>query len=236
MAHDGKYIISEFYTLGMDNKVLIEAIEKNIPLFLSGIFQKANTLNRNGRVYPYEILRREATKYMELVESNMATGELNHPAEAIIDLERVCHKVVDMWWQGESLYGKLQVAETPMGDVVKGLLKTEITLGISSRGVGSVKTIKGEDIVQDDFELIAFDIVSTPSTPGSYLYQESVKIPLTPITEEKWQEIKCKNGVCRIVSKEKTILKPTECNINEQCKKYKHLYNLSNNDFWKKIN
>jgi len=187
-----KYIISEYYQLTTDlnsRDLIMEAEAAGKPVILSGILQKANTLNRNGRVYPYDILKREATKYMAEVEEGTAGGELDHPDSAVVSLSNVSHRVLDMWWQGEELYGKVQLAETKAGDTLKGLLKTGFKLGISSRGVGSVKTIRGEDVVQDDFELIAFDFVSSPSTPGAFLFKEGVeKWGLTPFNNKKESE------------------------------------------------
>jgi hypothetical protein len=242
MGQENKYIIAEFYTFKPDYNSAINIIKeaelKNTPIIMSGIFQKANTLNRNGRVYPYDVLRREATKYMQLIEDDLAGGELDHPDSAVVSLSKVSHKVLDMWWQGEELYGKVMIAYTGAGDTLKGLLKTGFRLGISSRGVGSVKTVKGEDIVQNDFELIAFDFVSSPSTPGAYMYKESRQWGLTPITEEAYNRIKCENGICRIVDdtiKESTLLTPSNCNIEEQCEKFKKLFTLSNNTFWKNL-
>jgi len=243
MIKDGKYIIAEFYSFKPDNarKLIKEAEERDEPIIMTGILQKANTLNRNGRVYPYDILRREATNYMKLIEDDLAGGELDHPDSAVVSLTNTSHKVLDMWWQGEELYGKIMIAYTKSGETLKGLLKTGFRLGISSRGVGSVKTIKGEDVVQNDFELIAFDFVSSPSTPGAYMYREGREWGLTPITEEKWRQIKCENGICRVIEsvespriilpEEKEIIPATEC----MCEGYKKLFNLSNNDFWKKI-
>ncbi|MFA5067207.1 MAG: hypothetical protein WC466_04130 [Candidatus Izemoplasmatales bacterium] len=164
---------------------------------------------------------------------------------AIVSLANISHRIIDMWWQGEELYGKVMIAYTPAGEILKGLLKTGFKLGISSRGVGSVKTVKGEDIVQDDFELIAFDFVSSPSTPGAYMFKENRQWGLTPITEEQYKNIKCENGICRLITSdedEKIILpeqidlsEPKNCQIDGLCDGYRKLYNLSNNDFWKKI-
>jgi len=188
-----QYIISEYYQLsaGKENfrDLILEAERQNKPVILSGILQKANTLNRNGRIYPYDILKREAANYMKAVEEGTAGGELDHPDSAVVSLANVSHRILDMWWQGEELYGKVQIAETDIGDKLKGLLKTGFKLGISSRGVGSVNTVRGEDIVQDDFELIAFDFVSSPSTPGAFLFKEGVeKWGLTPLTITKRNE------------------------------------------------
>jgi hypothetical protein len=234
MTQNGKYIISEFYSFKPDVNLIKEAEEKNIPIILSGILQKANTLNRNGRVYPYDILRREAANYMKLIEDDLAGGELDHPDSAVVSLSNVSHKVIDMWWQGEDLFGKVQIAETNAGNTLKGLLKTGFRLGISSRGVGSVKTIKGEDVVQDDFELIAFDFVSSPSTPGAYMFKESRQWGMVPISEEAYKKIKCENGVCKIVD-ERYLNTSGTGNLQEQLDKYKALHELSNNNFWKKI-
>lgn len=239
---ESKYIISEFYSFKPDINLVREAEERNVPVIMSGIFQKANTLNRNGRVYPYDILRREAIKYMELIENDLAGGELDHPDSAVISLSNISHKVIDMWWQGEELYGKVKIAETRAGDTLKGLLKTGFRLGISSRGVGSVKTVKGEDVVQSDFELLAFDFVSSPSTPGAYMFKEGRQWGMTPITEETYKKIKCENGVCKIVNEiettKKNIIPNTSIIVttsNCMCEGYEKLYSLANNDFWKKI-
>lgn len=138
---------------------------------------------------------------------------------AVVSLANVSHKIVDMWWQGEELYGKVQILDTPIGDILKGLMKGGVMLGISSRGVGSVKSVRGEDLVQDDFELIAFDFVSSPSTPGAYLFKES----------KQW-------GLTLLNDKNTKILKPADCcNIEEYMDKYRKLCGLLNEDFWKKI-
>lgn len=179
-----KYIISEYYTFESPTRdMIIEAEKKYQPVIMSGILQKADTLNKNGRVYPYDILKREADKYMELIKENTAGGELDHPDSAVVSLANISHRVVEMWWNGKELWGKVQIADTPAGDTLKGLLKSGFKLGISSRGVGSVKSEGDRDIVQDDFELIAFDYVSNPSTPGAYLFKEGYMRPVKNIQE-----------------------------------------------------
>ncbi len=222
MLTSPKYIISEFYEFKSSAHLIKEAEEKGKPLIMTGILQKADTVNRNGRVYPYEILKREVDKYMELVESNTAGGELDHPDSAVVSLTNVSHRVIDMWWQGKDLYGKVLVAEdTPAGQILKGLLKAGFTLGISSRGVGSVKSTTGKDIVQEDFELIAFDFVSSPSTPGAYLFKEGKEVfsrGMVPYTETKGKATK---------------LDSTE--LKEQYEHYTKLFGLLNKDFWKNI-
>jgi len=139
-------------------------------MMVEGLIQKAETKNGNGRVYPYEVLKREADKYMMgPIKERRALGELDHPDSPIINLKNVSHNVVDLWWKGKDLYGKIEVLPTPSGNILKELFNNNITVGISSRGMGSVRQI-GETIeVQDDFELMCWDFVSTPSTPGAYM-------------------------------------------------------------------
>jgi len=182
--YNNKYIISEYYTFESPNReMIIEAEKKHQPIVMSGILQKADTLNKNGRVYPYDILKREADNYMELIKENVAGGELDHPDSAVVSLANVSHRVVEMWWNNKELWGRVQIADTPAGDTLKGLLKSGFKLGISSRGVGSVKSEGDRDIVQDDFELIAFDYVSNPSTPGAYLFKEGYMRPVRNVNE-----------------------------------------------------
>ncbi len=181
---DNQYVISEFYSFTPDRKIIQESIDRNEPIIINCILQKANALNRNGRVYPFNILKREVDKYMELINEKSSMGELDHPDSAVISLSNVSHIVSEAWWEGDTLYGKIQVAETPSGDILKGLLKSGFKLGISSRGVGSVKNIKGKDVVQEDFELIGFDVVSSPSTIGAFLFKEGKQWGMKKLTLE----------------------------------------------------
>ena len=214
-----KYIISEFYEFKVEPSLIIESEKSGKPLVMTGILQKADTLNRNGRVYPYDILKREADKYMELVENNTAGGELDHPDSAVVSLANVSHRVSEMWWTGNDLYGKVIIAEeTPAGKILKGLLKSGFMLGISSRGVGSVKSKGDQDIVQEDFELIAFDFVSSPSTPGAYLFKEGKSYG---------------NRGAGMVLLEKDSGVITKFNTEERLNNYIKLKELSNNNFWK---
>ena len=209
--NSGKYVISEYYDLTVDTNIIKEAEEHNKPIILKGILQKADTENRNGRVYPERILKREADKYMEAVEDNRATGELDHPDSPVVSLTNVSHKVIKMWWEGTTLYGEVQLVDTPSGNILKGLLKGGIKLGISSRGIGSVKKVQGRDVVQEDFELICFDFVSSPSTPGVYLFKEGRQWGMTPLI--------------------KSIEKNQTKDIEES--KFNKLNDLSQDNFWK---
>ena len=161
---------------------------------LYAVLQKWGVENKNGRVYTEEILRREADRYQEFIDMGTSLGELNHPESSIIDGERVSHAITEIWWEGSTLMGKMELDTTPgyhkmgiissVGDKVLNMIRKGWTVGISSRGVGSLKQEGGKNVVQDDFELICWDIVTSPSTPGSWIstnqqdlvpYMESVK-------------------------------------------------------------
>jgi len=214
MNSSDKYVISEFYAFDIDRNLLKEAEEKNQPIVLKGILQKANTENRNGRVYPLDILKREAKKYEEAVKERRATGELDHPDSAVVSLSSVSHMVTEMWWEGDTLMGQVQLLETPAGNILKGLLKSGVMLGISSRGVGSVKNSKGLDVVQEDFELIAFDFVSSPSTPGAYLFKES----------KSWGMTKLDKSSTKIMKND---------SLNDFNSSFNKLKTIGNKEFWK---
>ena len=141
-------------------------------MILSGICQKAGTLNQNGRKYSKGILEREVERYQELIRQNRATGELDHPDSSIISLEKVSHMVIALWMEGNDVYGKIKVLNTPAGMTLRALIDGGVQVGISSRGLGSVYQRNGETIVDDDFQLICFDMVSEPSTPGAFMMRE----------------------------------------------------------------
>jgi hypothetical protein len=140
-------------------------------LIVEGVVQRANAKNENGRVYPAEILRREVEKYIEgPIAQNRALGELDHPESSVINLKNVCHNIQKLWWDGDDLFGKIEVLDTPSGNILKNLFLNNITVGISSRGMGSVKPLSENTVeVQDDFDLVCWDFVSTPSTHGAYM-------------------------------------------------------------------
>lgn len=147
---------------------------KDGKLLVTGVLQRADAKNQNGRVYPEDILRRESEKYVQnFVKQRRAMGELDHPESSVVNLKNVSHAVVDMYWEGKDLIGTVEILPTPSGNILKQLLNSGILLGISSRGMGSVKKDVREsaDVVQDDFDLIAFDFVSNPSTQGAFMYR-----------------------------------------------------------------
>ena len=152
------------------------------PFEFYAVLQKYNTPNRNGRFYPEKILKREADKYRKTIEKGLSTSELNHPESSLIDLDRVSHIITDIWWDKNILMGKLKLLTSPgfhergivstKGDIAANLMRQGVTMGVSSRGVGSLKKVGERNEVQDDFELICFDLVSSPSTPGAYLFTD----------------------------------------------------------------
>ena len=146
--------------------------ENNGKLIVSGILQRADAKNQNGRIYPQKILMREAEKYAKtFIRERRALGELDHPDSSVVNLQNTSHNVTEMHWKGRNLLGTVEVLGTPAGNILKELFKSGIKLGISSRGLGSVEAISesGGEEVQDDFELIAFDFVSNPSTHGAFM-------------------------------------------------------------------
>jgi hypothetical protein len=179
VEYDAGYVSPE------ENKqVLREAMDLDYSkdLVLYAVLQKYDTPNKNGRIYPEPILKRENEKYQSVIKKGSALNELNHPSSSLIDLDRVSHSILETWWDGRMLMGKIKLFTSPgwkkmgivstKGDQAAMLLMNGATLGISSRGVGSLKQVKGENIVQEDFELVCFDLVSSPSTPGAYIFND----------------------------------------------------------------
>jgi hypothetical protein len=168
-----------------NQKVLQEAKDMDYrnPFEFYAVLQKYDTPNRNGRSYPEKILKREADNYKKTIEKGLSTSELNHPESSLIDLDRVSHIITDIWWDRNILMGKLKLLTSPgfhesgvvstKGDIAANLMRQGVTLGISSRGVGSLKKVGERNEVQEDFELICFDLVSSPSTPGAYLFSNA---------------------------------------------------------------
>tara|TARA_B100000900_G_scaffold85114_1_gene68889 strand:+ start:965 stop:1576 length:612 start_codon:yes stop_codon:yes gene_type:complete len=176
----GKALLREYYALcdgGVCQDFLSEAEKKLVSegkkFYMTGCMQKYDTPNGNGRVYSKKILQREVENYWKLVKERRALGELDHPDDSVINLKNASHLVTDMWWDGEALMGKVEVLDTPSGNILKQLAKSGVTLGISSRGLGSVREERGTTMVEDDFQLICFDFVSEPSTPGAFMQNKT---------------------------------------------------------------
>jgi hypothetical protein len=166
----------------LNEGVLSGSIDLTKPIYYYATLQKYGVENRNGRIYPEDILKREVERYRDVIRRNASFHELDHPQESVISLKGGSpHRIVDMFWEGNSLIGKLEILVSEgyrkngviscNGDLTAMYLSYGMTLGISSRGIGSLKKVNGKNVVQDDFELICWDIVSSPSTPGSYLYK-----------------------------------------------------------------
>ena len=184
----GKCILIEYdagYISPKENQKIISEmkdVDYSQDVVLYAVLQKYDTPNKNGRIYPESILKRENEKYQSLIKKGSALNELNHPTSSLIDLDRVSHSILETWWDGKILMGKIKLFTSPAwkkmgivstkGDQAAMLLMNGATLGISSRGVGSLKNIKGQNIVQEDFELVCFDLVSSPSTPGAYVFSD----------------------------------------------------------------
>jgi hypothetical protein len=170
-----KQLLVEYTTFEVTPQQVNESLTKNDGrLIVNGVLQRAEAKNQNGRIYPKETLMREAEKYAEgFISEKRALGELDHPDSSVVNLNNVSHNVLDMNWKGNDLVGTVEVLGTPSGNILKELFKAGIRLGISSRGMGSVKEVmrEGDNTleVQPDFELIAFDFVSNPSTHGAFL-------------------------------------------------------------------
>lgn len=173
-----KKLLREWYKMPYDANIIKENREKNGgKLFLTGIIQKSECENQNRRVYPTNVLKREIENYSKAVRENRALGELDHPESSTVSLDKVSHVVREMWWEGNDVMGRIEVLPTPKGKILETLIESGVTIGISSRGVGSTsKNESGVDIVQPDYALVCFDMVSEPSTPGAYLYTEGKKI------------------------------------------------------------
>ena len=167
-----KQLLIEYIAFKPSPQVLSEAIKRpSKNLIVEGLVQRAEAKNQNGRVYPKEVLKREVDKYIKgPVAENRALGELDHPESSVINLKNACHNIIDLWWDGDDLMGKIEVLPTPSGNILKELFLNNITVGISSRGMGSVQPLgEGTVEVQDDFELLCWDFVSTPSTYGAFM-------------------------------------------------------------------
>lgn len=145
-------------------------------VMMRGILQKADTLNQNGRIYPKSILEREVRNYQKFIQENRALGELDHPDSSVINLKNASHVIREAWMEGNVVYGVVEILNTPSGQILKSLVESKVKLGISSRGVGSTKKQGDYQVVQDDFQLICWDYVSEPSTPGAFMIPEGKRI------------------------------------------------------------
>ena len=201
-------LLTEYRPFKVDQKIVENSIRDNKPLIVSGVIQRAEVENQNGRIYPREILLREIKKYNEgPIKERRALGELDHPESSVINLQNVSHNVKEVKVDGNDIFGVVEILSTPAGNILKELFRNGITVGISSRGMGSVKENMAENTVtvQEDFELLCFDFVSTPSTHGAYMTPmgralQETKTPTYPYNKINniIRDIICDNtGVCK---------------------------------------
>ena len=203
-------LLTEYIPFKVDRQIAEAAIRDNRSLIVEGVIQRAEAPNQNERVYPKEILKREIEKYIKgPVREKRALGELDHPESSVVNLQNVSHNIIKCWWKGDDVMGRIEILPTPAGKILQALFASGITVGISSRGMGSVSENihEGTVTVQDDFDLVCFDLVSNPSTHGGFVspkgraLQEGIK----PISEYKYtnvnniiRDIICDNtGMCK---------------------------------------
>ena len=205
-------LLTEYRPFSVDKRLVEQSIKENKSLVVKGVIQRAEAKNQNGRIYPKEILEREIKKYINgPVRERRALGELDHPESSVINLQNVSHNVTKIKMVGDDVYGEVEILSTPAGNILKELFRNGITVGISSRGMGSVQESgNGTVEVQDDFELLCWDFVSTPSTHGAFMKPAGRSIQelqegKTQLPEYKYtnvnniiRDIICDNtGVCK---------------------------------------
>ena len=177
MSENSKKLLTEWTPLSYTPEMIKESIGDNDgKILLKGVLQKCDTLNQNGRIYPRSILEREVTNYQKFIKERRALGECDHPDSSVVELKNASHLVTAASMQGDDVVGTIEILDTPSGKILKSLIEAGVTLGISSRGVGSTRRDSDRQIVQDDFQLICFDMVSEPSTPGAFMLREGKKV------------------------------------------------------------
>jgi hypothetical protein len=187
----------------------LKLVEGTVPTsnpLVEGILATCEVKNGNGRYYSRDLWEREIDKYMESVNANRALGELDHPDSSIINLKNVSHNIKKIWWNGDHVMGAIELLPTPSGNILRALFENKIPVGVSSRGMGSLKQMGDLMEVQDDFELLCWDFVSTPSNPGSYMKEKGMMNESKNIQHNKYikansiiTEILCANGTCPIL-------------------------------------
>ena len=177
-------LLTEWTPFSYDFKMIKENREQNGgKLIMKGILQKAETLNQNGRMYPRDILEREVRNYQKFIRENRALGECDHPDSSVVELKKVSHIIREAHMEGNVCYGTVEILDTPCGKILQSLVEAGVTLGISSRGVGSTRKSGDHQIVQDDFQLICGDFVSEPSTPGAFMMREGRQVKQTELSK-----------------------------------------------------
>jgi hypothetical protein len=205
-----KQILVEYLPFSYSPSAITEETKSSGKFIVEGILQRAGHKNQNGRIYPKGVLQREVSRYQDCeIKERRALGELDHPDSSVVNLKNVSHNILKVNWKGDDVYGTIEVLDTPSGNILKALFKSGVTLGISSRGLGSVKQLDETTVeVQDDFQLLCWDFVSNPSTHGAFMspinngiyesVNSSVKTPsLLSEIDHLVHEIICDlSGVC----------------------------------------
>lgn len=187
-----KSLLIEYSIFTPKSTQLTEGVKGTRNLLVEGVVQRADSKNQNGRVYPKHILENEVEKYISTsIAENRALGELDHPESTVINLKNVSHNIKSLWWDGDDLMGKIEVLPTPSGNILRELFSNNITVGISSRGMGSVQPLgEGTVEVQDDFELLCWDFVSTPSTQGAFMKPTGLNENFNPnLNQSKYSKV-----------------------------------------------
>jgi hypothetical protein len=198
-----KKLLIETHTIKVSPSQLTENVNReNGNLMVEGILATAEVKNGNGRYYKKELWDREMEKYDQLVKERRSMGELDHPESTVINLKNVSHLVTDYGWDGDQLMGKIEILPTPSGNILKELIKNGVTVGVSSRGMGSLEQNGSVMEVQDDFELLCWDFVSTPSNPGSFMSvlqegQQTITYDYSKVNKVL-HEILCSKGSCPV--------------------------------------
>ena len=200
-----RQILIETQTFTAKPVKLIEAKNRNGNMLVQGVLATAEVKNGNGRYYSKELWEREIEKYMENVNANRALGELDHPDSSIINLKNVSHNIKKIWWDKDYVMGAIEILPTPSGNILKSLFENAIPVGVSSRGMGSLKQMGEVMEVQDDFELLCWDFVSTPSNPGSYMKEVGALNENKTYNNNQYSKVNsiitdilCANGTCPI--------------------------------------
>ena len=227
---DGRILLREFYSINNDviskvkeqSKILTESFENksssnDTSLFMNCILQKCETVNRNGRWYGRSILEREDRNFQELIKEGRALGHHAHPDSSLVEFMDSSHRVVRTWWNDNTLMGKIEILSSPgyfkfgicsmPGDTILDFLRKGVKMGISSRGVGSLQESSGKNMVQDDFELICYDLVSSPSTPGAFLYDTDETQEMAENIQEQIEKTTFKNHTNSLLNNLDNFLK-----------------------------
>lgn len=217
---DGRELLIDWMPFEPQKQRLDEAAENNEPMVVQGVLQRAEAKNQNGRVYPKDVLKEEVERYRrENVNKRRALGELDHPDDSVVNLQNVSHNVLSMDWQGNDLVGEVQILSTPAGNILQDLFRNNVNVGISSRGLGSVQeSADGTLIVDDDFELIAFDFVSNPSTHGAFMEPERINESSDPRLIREAKRAKRRQDVwAPVEDRVSEIIQEMNCDFRGQC-------------------